>query len=106
MQTYYPHSTSPPETFLNPLVRVSYTRSAWETQNSVQQMFLERVVGPIVAIGYDVRDWWVGKRIRAHFAARREKVREWERRTGRKEIGDYCLVDQMQLLTPWGWAHV
>lgn len=105
MHHYLP-PTPQTQTFLNPLVRVSYTQPAFATQNSIRQMFLERVVGPFVALAYDIRDWWVRTRIQGHFAARREKVREWERRTGEREVGDYCLIDQMQLLTPWGWAHV
>ena len=103
MQRYFPAHH---KTFLNPLVRVSYTPSAFESQNSILQMFLERIIGPLVAIAYDVRDWCLRSRIQGYFAARREKVREWERATGKEEVGDYCLIDQMQLLTPWGWAHV
>jgi hypothetical protein len=67
---------------------------------------MERFVGPFVAIAYDIRDWWVHGRLRQHEAERRGKIREWERETGGKEVGDYCLNDELQLLTPWGWAHV
>jgi hypothetical protein len=67
---------------------------------------MERFVGPFVAIAYDLRDWWVRGRLMQHEAERREKLRKWERETGEKEVGDYCLNDELQLLTPWGWAHV
>jgi len=85
---------------------VAYTAAARASQNSLFELFLERVIGPFVAVAYDIRDWWVSGRLAAHGAQREEKVREWERRTGQREAGEFCLNDQMQLLTPWGWAHV
>jgi len=98
--------TSNLKTYVNSLVRVSYNLSAYRARNSIFQMFLERVVGWAVAAAYDLRDWWVQCRLAAHAAERREKIREWERDTGLEEVGTFCLNDQMQLLTPWGWAHV
>ena len=98
-----PHNS---QTIVNPLVRVAYTRGAYLSQNSVFQIFLERVVGPYVALAYDIRDWWVQCKIARDIAERREKVREWERVSGEVEVGEYCLIDQMQLLMPWGWAHI
>ena len=97
---------SPGETYLNPLVRVSYTSGAYRTQNSVSQIFLERIVGHFVAWAYDIRDWWAQCRLAQRAAERRMKVREWEQMTGLKEVGEHCLDDRLQLLTPWGWAHV
>jgi hypothetical protein len=85
---------------------VSYTASAFASQNSVFQIFMERVVGYFVAWTYDFRDWLIQCRLAAHLAKRREKIREWERITGEHEVGEHCLLDQMQLLTPSGWAHV
>lgn len=92
--------------FVNPLVRVSYTSAARDSQNSIFELFLERIIGPFVAMAYDIRDWWVSCRLATHRAERDEKVREWERGSGETEGGEFCLNDQMQLLTPWGWAHV
>jgi Cryptococcal mannosyltransferase 1 len=96
---------SPGRTYLNTLVRVSYTASAFAAQNSIFQIFMERVVGYIVAWAYDIRDWCVQCRLARHSAERKEKIRGWERITGEREVGEYCLNDQMQLLTPSGWAH-
>lgn len=96
----------PDRTYLNTLVRVSYNAASFAAQNSVFQIFMERVVGHFVAWAYDFRDWWVQCRLARHSAERREKIRDWERMTGEREVGEYCLNDQMQLLTPWGWAHV
>jgi hypothetical protein len=92
--------------FVNPLVRVSYTNGASIAQFSLIELFMERFVGPFVAIAYDIRDWWVQCRLAQHKGERREKIRDWERKTGGEEVGTYCLIDQLQLLTPWGWAHV
>jgi hypothetical protein len=98
--------TLPGQTYLNPLVRVAYTNSAYNSRNSVIQIFMERVVGYFVAWAYDIRDWWAHHRLAIHAAKRKEKIREWTRKTGMEEVGEYCLIDQLQLLTPWGWAHV
>ena len=93
-------------TYVNPLIRVSYTENAYGAQSSAIEMFLERVVGWFVAIGYDFRDWWVQCRLANHAAQRKLKIKEWEKMSGQQEVGTFCLNDQMQLLTPWGWAHV
>jgi hypothetical protein len=85
---------------------VAYTKSAYNAQNSIFQVFIEKITGPIVALGYDIRDWWSQCQLARYAAERREKIRQWERRTGLEEIGAYCLIDNLQLLTPWGWAHV
>jgi hypothetical protein len=94
------------DVFVNPLVRVSYTTVAHNAQNSISQLFRERIFGHFVALAFDIRDWWVRSRLNAHAAERRAKIHEWEETTGEKEVGEYCLIDQMQLLTPWGWAHI
>ena len=67
---------------------------------------MERVIGPFVASVCDLRDWWLQRRLARFKAERREKVQKWERISGKQEVGEYCLIDQMQLLTPRGWVHV
>ena len=98
--------TLPGQTYLNPLIRVAYTNSAYRAQNSVVQIYMERVVGHFVAWAYDIRDWCVQGRLATRAAERRKKINEWTRMTGMEEVGEHCLIDQLQLLTPWGWAHV
>jgi hypothetical protein len=105
MQAHWPSALSH-QIYLNPLVRVSYTRAACSAQNSVVQLFMERVIGPFVASVCDLRDWWLQRRLARFKAERREKVKKWERISGKQEVGEYCLIDQMQLLTPRGWVHV
>ena len=94
------------QTFINPLVRVAYTESAYRARNSIFQVFIEKVIGPCVAVVYDLRDWWFQCRLARLAAERRELIRQWAGRTGQREVGDYCLIDRLQLLTPWGWSHV
>jgi hypothetical protein len=99
-------NSSSSQIYVNPLVRVSYTKSAYNAQNSVFQVFIEKIVGPIVALVYDLGDWWFQCRLARYAADRREKIQQWERRTGLEEVGEHCLIDNLQLLTPWGWEHV
>ena len=111
MQAYWANLTSSfisPETqtFVNTLVRVSYTKAAYEAQNSLLQKFMEQVMGHFNAWAYDIRDWWVQYRLARHLAERTAKITEWESISGQKEVGEFCLTDQLQLLTPWGWAHI
>ena len=67
---------------------------------------MERVLSHFVAWVYDIRNWWVQCRLAQDTVGRQAKVRAWETVTGQRELGDFCLTDQMQLLTPEGWAHV
>jgi hypothetical protein len=94
------------DVFVNPLVRVSYTTAAHNAQNSISQLVMERVLGRFVALVFDVRDWWVRSRLARYTEERNAKIREWEKNGGEGEVGMYCLIDEMQLLTPWGWAHI
>jgi hypothetical protein len=107
MKAHWSHLPSVPgETYLNLLVRVAYTNSAYKSQNSATEIFIERVVGHFVAWAYDIREWLVQGRLARHAAERREKVRKWTEMTGMEEVGEYCLLDQLQLLTPLGWEHI
>lgn len=37
----------------------------------------------------------------------RQRIERWEEEgKGRYEAGDFCLVDEMQVLVSNGWAHV
>jgi hypothetical protein len=94
------------QVFLNPLVRVSYTPAASKAQTSILQLVIERVTARYVGIAYDIRDWWVRRKLVKDRTERAEKVRKWEQETGEKGVGEVCLIDQMQLLTPNGWAHI
>lgn len=59
-----------------------------------------------MALIYDIRDWWFSRRLDRYKAERAEKVRGWERTSGQEEVGEYCLTDNLQILTPQGWEIV
>jgi hypothetical protein len=101
MQAY-----SSKQTFINSLVRVSYTKAAHKSQDTISQIFIEKFMGGIVAFAYDIRNIFYRHRLAKYVRDRHEKVLAWEGQTGLKEEGEFCLEDQMQVLTPWGWAHV
>jgi hypothetical protein len=100
--------------FLNPKVRVGYNRAAYETvhppatQNWVSpssSLSLTKIVVPL----------WEN-RLRRWFStpffwkrAIRGRVKRWEEVDDveyRHEPGEFCLVDEMQVLVSNGWAHV
>lgn len=94
--------------FLNPRVRVGYNRAAYEavhpsgTRNWVSSS-LSNIVLP----------FWEN-RLRRWFStpvfwrrAIRRRVGRWEDEDKeRYEPGEFCLVDEMQVLVSNGWAHV
>jgi hypothetical protein len=92
--------------FVNPLVRISYTPAAHDAQNSFGQAIRERLLGQFIAWAYDIRDFCLGFRLNWYVKRRRENIRNWEKKHGQEEVGGFCLIDQMQILTPWGWAHI
>lgn len=92
--------------FVNTLVRVFYTAAAKHSQNSMQQLFMEGVFSHFVAWAYDIRDWWVRKRLLQDMSFRLMRVQGWEYGTEKKEPGAFCLTDQLQVLRPDGWAHI
>jgi hypothetical protein len=92
--------------FVNTLVRVYYNTSAKRLHNSIQQLFMERIYSHFVAWAYDIRNWCIQGRLARDINQRMEKVRVWEQQTGKKEVGAFCLTDQLQILRPDGWAHI
>ena len=102
MQSYAPNI----HIFINSLVKVSYTKAAHKSQDTIGQVFMEKFMGGIIALAYDVRNIFYHHRLARYTRERHKKVMEWENETGMREIGEFCLEDQMQVLTPWGWAHV
>lgn len=92
--------------FLNPRVRVGYNPTAYEathpTGPSASWLSTWDVWSGLWAnrlrrwTSFSLEPWAVGKR-----------VRRWEREgLGRREPGEFCLIDEMQVLADNGWAHV
>lgn len=100
--------------FLNPRVRVGYNRAAyeavhpsgtgnWVSPSSSSSPSLSNIVVPFwknrLRRWFSTPIFWRG--------AIRQRVKRWEDDgKNRYEPGEFCLVDEMQVLVSNGWAHV
>ncbi|KAK3723765.1 hypothetical protein LTR37_001646 [Vermiconidia calcicola] len=88
--------------WLNPRVRVGYDDVAYRAVNQV----------PWPSSSQIVRGIWTNRLLRwlstAYFRERKmaDRVAEWQQGSNEEEVGAMCLVDEMQVLMPNGWAHV
>lgn len=93
------------ETFLNPRVRVGYHGSAYDAVHPVTKwlspwqifkgLWANRVLRWMTTDAF--KEWRV-----------RSRVRRWEESDGYGESlepGEFCLINEMHVLKPWGWAH-
>jgi hypothetical protein len=90
--------------FLNPRVRVGYNPQAYEATHPsrgtwvspweiFKGIWLNRLKRWTV---YTLEGWVVRKRVAA-----------WEsEESGNREPGEFCLINEMQVLVERGWAHV
>ncbi|KAF2132012.1 glycosyltransferase family 69 protein [Dothidotthia symphoricarpi CBS 119687] len=89
--------------FLNPDVRVGYNGSAYEEVHRP-----EAIMTPLhmyMAIWHNrmlrmfttplFKEWTVHSRVKA-----------WAEQTGGRERGEFCLINEMQIVMEWGWRHV
>ncbi|KAL5356494.1 hypothetical protein BJX96DRAFT_115981 [Aspergillus floccosus] len=88
--------------YLNPRVRVGYSGPAYEAVHpdarwlSSWQILRGLCSNRLRRWSYiDLR----GRRVR-------HRLSLWEKIHGVHEPGAFCLVDEMQVLMEWGWAHV
>ncbi|KAH6620051.1 cryptococcal mannosyltransferase 1-domain-containing protein [Boeremia exigua] len=89
--------------FLNPAVQVGYNMTAY---NAVRSSYA--VMSPLQMYGRiwqsRVLRWtttvWFKERV-VH-----NRVMEWTKKSGRKEPGEFCLVNEMQVIFERGWKHV
>ena len=91
-------------TFVNPSVRVAYSAEAYDAVQSRQSLLsFWRVLRALWR--NRVRRWttlpWLTKwKVRS-------RVGRWKRLNGQVEdVGEACIVDEMQVLDKRGWAHV
>lgn len=90
--------------FLNPQVRVGYSVEAYKAVHpetgawvSSLEIFFGLWVNRVLR--------WVTFSYEAMVVRRR--LARWEREgADRKEVGDFCLIDEMQVLAFNGWSHV
>lgn len=91
--------------YLNPAVRVGYNRKAYETVHPPRESWLSL---PQIWFGmwknrlarWSTTPWFKEKRVR-------RRVQHWEQAApGRKERGEFCLINEMQVLVYNGWKHL
>lgn len=89
--------------FLNPRVRVGYNIAAYQATHpdgtwvSTWQVFTGLWTNRIKRwTVWTLEGWMV-----------RTRIEKWEReKAGNKELGEFCLINEMQVLAENGWAHV
>ncbi|KAI9036511.1 glycosyltransferase family 69 protein [Aspergillus affinis] len=88
--------------FVNPRVRVGYHGAAYEAVHPGEQWL---TTWNIWAGLWEnrLRRWSGVNRSRREV---QKRVAQWELKHGQEERGSFCLIDEMQVLRPWGWAHV
>jgi hypothetical protein len=93
--------------FINPRVRVAYNPTAWDDVHPRDHLWIET--------GDIFRGLWKN-RLRRWLIwsfeswVVRGRVRAWEKAAPegqtRKEEGEFCLINEMQVLAENGWKHV
>ncbi|KAK7534814.1 cryptococcal mannosyltransferase 1-domain-containing protein [Phyllosticta citribraziliensis] len=91
--------------FVNTAVRVAYNKEAYEAVNPTD--------GPWVSSWDIFKGMWKNRTLRLlklggdrKEMAVRARIKHWEKINDRDEPGDYCAIDEMQVLRLDGWAHV
>lgn len=92
--------------FVNPSVRVGYNGLAWTyVQPAAWDQWLNPVRIVLNSWENRIRRWTTTTWIKE--SAMRRKVSAWaSEKKGRAESGSVCLINEMQILTWYGWAHV
>lgn len=90
--------------WVNPKVRVGYTREAYEAA-VVSEAALSSWTVAFRLWANRVRRWTSTPALKARTVASR--VEAWKRgNPGQEEPGMFCLINEMQVLRKIGWAHV
>ncbi|PLB53630.1 hypothetical protein P170DRAFT_371759 [Aspergillus steynii IBT 23096] len=88
--------------YLNPRVRVGYHGAAYDAVHPGEQWLTSWKIWAGLWSNR-LRRWGSVNRSRRET---QKRVVSWEREHGQEERGAFCLIDEMQVLRPWGWAHV
>ncbi|KAF1941526.1 hypothetical protein EJ02DRAFT_347580 [Clathrospora elynae] len=89
--------------FLNPNVKVGYNGSSYDAVHSP-----DVVMSPIhifVAVWQNRILRWLTSPVFKEWAVRK-RVKRWAEVTGEEERGEFCLIDEMQILYERGWKHM
>lgn len=90
--------------FLNPNVRVGYDSHAYKLVHR-NGSWLSRYEIWVGLWRNRFRRWFTTPLLKEHRV--RKIVNDWRRqKPGRKEQGEFCMIDEMQVLVENGWAHV
>lgn len=90
--------------FLNPLVRVGYSGPAYVAVNPITNWLSPRIILQGLWTNrlhrWTTSSWWKERAVS-------KRVARWAAlSTENQEPGQFCIIDEMQVLHPWGWSHV
>jgi hypothetical protein len=97
-----PLSTSKP-ILLNPAVRVGYNGSAYDVMHSA-----EAVLSPLQiwsAVWENRLRRWVTATWWKEWVVQ-QRIMLWTKVTGQEEKGEFCAINEMQVIMERGWKHV
>jgi hypothetical protein len=90
--------------FVNPAVRVGYSREAYEAVRAGEGALSSLTVLSRLWENR-IRRWVTTPALKSNVVASR--VRKWKEDDPKHaEPGDFCLINEMQVLRKIGWAHV
>ena len=89
--------------FLNPSVKVGYNMTAYiamhSTYASMSPLYMYLSMWQNRILRWTTTPWFKERLVHS-------KVKTWSELTQEKEPGEYCLVDEMQVIFERGWKHV
>jgi hypothetical protein len=91
------------QTYVNPQVRVGYNGEAYNAVHP--QEILQSSWRIYQAIWENRLRRWATSPVLKEWKVRRS-VAQWRRKSDEEETGEICLINEMQVLTENGWAHV
>jgi hypothetical protein len=92
--------------FLNPAVRVGYNRAAYDAVHAPGGGSWLSLKEVYVGLWWNRLARWVTTPWFEEWEVR-GRIKRWERgEEGRRERGDFCVVDEMQIVVHNGWKHL
>ena len=89
--------------FLNPSVKIGYNMTAYHamhsTYASMSPLYMYLSMWQNRILRWTTTPWFKERLVHS-------KVKTWSELTQEKEPGEYCLVDEMQVIFERGWKHV
>lgn len=89
--------------YLNPAVKVGYSMAAYNAMHSryasMSLLWMYISIWQNRILRWTTTSWFKERVVH-------RKVTQWAKETQGKELGEYCLVDEMQIIFERGWKHV